>query len=61
MDITSNHLDVVAIGDSYSNEGDEEVGEAGDELQKRTEFFGHPVGKSESPPFPHPNITNIRI
>ncbi|KZP34686.1 RBP11-like subunits of RNA polymerase [Athelia psychrophila] len=47
MDITSNHLDVVAIGDSYSNEGDEEVGEAGDELQKRTEFFGHPVGKNE--------------
>ncbi|KAF7981855.1 hypothetical protein HWV62_31401 [Athelia sp. TMB] len=47
MDVTSNHLDVVAIGEQYGGEGDEEVGEAGDELQKRSEFFGHPVGKNE--------------
>lgn len=39
LHVTSDHLEVVAQT-SYADEG-----EAGDELSKRSEEFGHPVGK----------------
>ena len=39
LHVTSDHLEVVA-GTSNDDEG-----EAGDELSKRSEEFGHPVGK----------------
>ena len=39
LHVTSEHLEVVA-GTAYEDEG-----EAGDELSKRSEEFGHPVGK----------------
>lgn len=46
MDITSNHLDVVARGGfGWREEVDD-----GEEIARRTETFGHPVGKSASPP-----------
>ena len=56
MDVTSNHLDVVARGGfGWREEVDD-----GEEIARRSETFGHPVGKSEfrsapthppSPPF----------
>jgi DNA-directed RNA polymerase II subunit RPB3 len=48
MDVTSNHLDVVARGGfGWREEVDD-----GDEIARRSETFGHPVGKSASqPPF----------
>ena len=39
LHVTSDHLEVVASM-TYDDEG-----EAGDELSKRSEEFGHPVGK----------------
>jgi DNA-directed RNA polymerase II subunit RPB3 len=44
MDITSNHLDVVARG-GY---GWREEVDDGEEIARRSENFGHPVGKSAS-------------
>jgi hypothetical protein len=42
MDITSNHLDVVARGGfGWREEVDD-----GEEIARRSETFGHPVGKS---------------
>ncbi|EGN99713.1 hypothetical protein SERLA73DRAFT_88301 [Serpula lacrymans var. lacrymans S7.3] len=41
MEVTSNHLDVVD-SHTYADEG-----EAGEELTKRGENFGHPVGKDD--------------
>lgn len=55
MDVTSDHLDVIPPGTRGQNgqriwSGDEQDNEAGEELSKRGEFFGKPVGKGE-PPF----------
>jgi DNA-directed RNA polymerase II subunit RPB3 len=44
MEVTSNHLDIVVPGWSQ----DQTEGDAGDELTKRGERFGQPVGKSAS-------------
>ena len=44
MEVTSNHLDVVARG-GYGWKEDVDDGE---EIAKRSENFGHPVGKSAS-------------
>jgi DNA-directed RNA polymerase II subunit RPB3 len=44
MEITSNHLDVVARG-GY---GWREEVDDGEEIARRSETFGHPVGKSAS-------------
>ncbi|KAK0212666.1 DNA-directed RNA polymerase II, subunit 3 [Desarmillaria ectypa] len=53
MDITSNHLDIVAAPtDMYAADG-------GDELTKRTADFGHPVGKNR-PGVPPVLICKIR-
>jgi hypothetical protein len=42
MDVTSNHLDVVARGGfGWREEVDD-----GEEIARRSENFGHPVGKS---------------
>jgi len=42
MDVTSNHLDVVARGGfGWKEEVDD-----GEEIARRSENFGHPVGKS---------------
>jgi DNA-directed RNA polymerase II subunit RPB3 len=46
MDITSHHLDVVRLSQ------DDGEGEAGEELTKRGENFGHPVGKGASVEMP---------
>lgn len=52
MDVTSNHLEVVARG-GYGWREDVDDGE---EIARRSETFGHPVGKSalfqtsQSPP-----------
>ncbi len=44
MEITSNHLDVVARGGfGWREEVDD-----GEEIARRSENFGHPVGKSAS-------------
>jgi hypothetical protein len=44
MDITSNHLDVVVRGGfGWREEVDD-----GEEIARRSENFGHPVGKSAS-------------
>ena len=44
MDVTSNHLDVVARGGfGWREEVDD-----GEEIARRSETFGHPVGKSAS-------------
>lgn len=45
MEITSNHLDVVARGGYIWRE---EVDD-GEEIARRSENFGHPVGKSAFP------------
>lgn len=48
MDVTSHHLDVVppdAYG-TWGNEGEAGESDPGEEISKRGEFFGHPVGKS---------------
>ena len=45
MEITSNHLDVVARGGyTWREEVDD-----GEEIARRSENFGHPVGKSAFP------------
>ena len=44
MEVTSNHLDVVARG-GY---GWKEEVDDGEEIARRSESFGHPVGKSAS-------------
>jgi len=51
MEVTSNHLDVVIPGE-VGQEISMTEGDAGDELMKRGERFGHPVGKNDpnSPP-----------
>jgi len=49
MDVTSNHLDVVSPGWS------EHEGDAGEELTKRGDQFGHPVGKID------PNVPPVLI
>ena len=47
MDVTSNHLDVVARGGfGWREEVDD-----GEEIARRSETFGHPVGKSAFPTF----------
>ncbi|KAA1474279.1 RBP11-like subunits of RNA polymerase [Dentipellis sp. KUC8613] len=56
MDITSNHLDVVVPS---AGGWDEDPIEQGEELSKRTEKFGHPVGKGE-PSIPPVLIGKIR-
>jgi hypothetical protein len=48
MEVTSNHLDVVARG-GY---GWREEVDDGEEIARRSENFGHPVGKS-APFFSH--------
>jgi DNA-directed RNA polymerase II subunit RPB3 len=47
MDITSNHLDIVPPGasDTWGSPEDVQDHEAGEELSKRGERFGRPVGK----------------
>ena len=50
MDVTSHHLEVVA---DFQNQGRDnnnpnDVISDGEELSKRGEDFGHPVGKRES-------------
>ena len=45
IDITSNNLDIVPSGSGEF--GDEDEGEAGDELSKRPANFGQPVGKGQ--------------
>ena len=54
MDVTSNHLEVgLPPGDHVR----EIEGNEGEELSKRGEDFGHPVGKRESTYLiPHPKI-----
>jgi DNA-directed RNA polymerase II subunit RPB3 len=52
MEITSNHLDIVVPG-AWGQDLNQTEGEAGDELTKRGERFGHPVGKSTSLAFSH--------
>ncbi|QRV79598.1 DNA-directed RNA polymerase II subunit RPB3 [Ceratobasidium sp. AG-Ba] len=53
IDITSNNLDVVPP--STGEFGDENEGEPGDELQKRTSDFGQPVGKGD------PNVSPVLL
>ncbi|KAF8973262.1 DNA-directed RNA polymerase [Flammula alnicola] len=53
MDVTSNHLEVVP----FPSDSDEQ--DPGEELSKRGEWFGHPVGKHE-PGVPPVLITKIR-
>ena len=48
MDITSNHLDVVVRGGF----GWREDVDDGEEIARRSENFGHPVGKSTYGSFP---------
>jgi DNA-directed RNA polymerase II subunit RPB3 len=47
MDITSNHLDIVPPGTlgTWGSPEDVQDHDAGEELSKRGERFGHPVGK----------------
>lgn len=47
MDITSNHLDIVPPGASgtWGSPEDVQDHDAGEELSKRGERFGQPVGK----------------
>lgn len=48
MDVTSNHLDVF-LPNARGTWGDEDSSDQpdpGEELTKRGEYFGHPVGKS---------------
>jgi len=52
MEVTSNHLDIVVPGE-WSSDPNRSEGDAGDELTKRGERFGHPVGKSTSSVFPY--------
>ncbi|KAK7057174.1 serine/threonine protein kinase [Favolaschia claudopus] len=57
MDITSDHLEVVSYQmNDFDNIGE---GEAGDEPSKRSEYFGHPVGKND-PDVPPVLICKIR-
>lgn len=45
MHITSNHLEVVPFPDDND---DQQQADPGEELSKRGEYFGHPVGQSKS-------------
>jgi hypothetical protein len=45
MEVTSNHLEVVEF---TSNTGTADIIQEGEELTKRAEGFGYPVGKSRS-------------
>jgi DNA-directed RNA polymerase II subunit RPB3 len=65
MEITSNHLDIVVPG-AWGSDSNQSEGEAGEELTKRGERFGHPVGKSASTVssnfyFPNPVQQTIQI
>jgi DNA-directed RNA polymerase II subunit RPB3 len=42
MNVTSNHLDIMPFPEDQEQQTD-----PGEELSKRGEYFGHPVGKSE--------------
>lgn len=42
MNVTSNHLEVIPFPEDQEQQAD-----PGEELSKRGEYFGHPVGKSE--------------
>ncbi|KAF8609028.1 insert subdomain of RNA polymerase alpha subunit [Ceratobasidium sp. AG-I] len=53
IDITSNNLDIVPSGSGEF--GDEDEGEAGDELSKRPANFGQPVGKGD------PNVSPVLL
>lgn len=56
MDITSNHLDPIMAGWDGGMEGDE-----GEELSKRIEGFGQPVGKGagcSATSFKYPHISH---
>lgn len=44
MNVTSNHLEVTPFPEDQDVQAD-----PGEELSKRGQYFGHPVGKSESP------------
>lgn len=57
MDITSSHLDVVRPEQGSVGWNDE--GDGGEELQKRSETFGHPVGKDD-PSIPPVLICKLR-
>lgn len=57
MDITSSHLDVVRP--EQGSVGWNEEGDGGEELQKRSETFGHPVGKDD-PSIPPVLICKMR-
>jgi DNA-directed RNA polymerase II subunit RPB3 len=48
MNVTSNHLEVQPFPEDQDVQAD-----PGEELSKRGEYFGHPVGKSESTPSSH--------
>ncbi|KIM91837.1 hypothetical protein PILCRDRAFT_809813 [Piloderma croceum F 1598] len=58
MEVTSNHLDIVVPG-AYGSDSNQSEGEAGEELTKRGERFGHPVGKND-PNTPPVLICKIR-
>lgn len=46
MDVTSHHLDVVPPGTHGTwGDGEEQDNDSGEEVSKRGERFGHPVGK----------------
>ncbi|KAF8893314.1 DNA-directed RNA polymerase [Infundibulicybe gibba] len=48
MDITSDHLDVIAPNQNGTwNEELSGTQDSGEEISKRGEYFGHPVGKNE--------------
>ncbi|TFK26461.1 insert subdomain of RNA polymerase alpha subunit [Coprinopsis marcescibilis] len=55
MEVTSNHLEVVPFQDDFIHDNLEH----GDEKAKRSQFFGHPVGKQD-PGVPPVLIAKIR-
>jgi len=58
MEVTSNHLDIVVPG-AYNSDPNQSEGEAGDELTKRGERFGHPVGKRAFATSLHLSFANL--
>lgn len=62
MDVTSNHLDIVPL--EHLDLGENSGADVGEELSKRSEFFGQPVGKSvllvASLRFRHTDIRSIQ-
>lgn len=62
MDITSNHLDIVPPGThgTWGSPDDAQDHDAGEELSKRGERFGQPVGKEDDPSIAPVLICKIR-